>query len=112
MFSSECARVGLFPKRRTEKRDFSNCFSNDERRPFPVSGSDGLYPNPRTQTLISVFRTKIIEQKIRPKNTSAAFIIALNFEKSLEDDERNFSPREDVITRRATTTSIGARRCC
>ena len=110
MFSLECARVGLFPKRRTEKRDFfSNCFPTTFSF---LSGSDGLYPNPRTQTLISVFRTKIIEQKIRPKNTSAAFIIALNFEKSLEDDERNFSPREDVITRRATTTSIGARRCC
>ena len=77
---------------------------------FLFLGSDGLYPNPRTQTLISVFRTKIIEQKIRPKNTSSAFIIALKFEKSLED-ERNVSPR-DVITRRATTTSSGARRCC
>jgi hypothetical protein len=74
MFSLECARVGLFPKRRTEKRDFSLTV-------FPttfsfLSGRDGLYPNPRTQTLISVFRTKIIEQKIRPKNISSAFIIA------------------------------------
>ena len=75
MFSLECARVGLFPKRRTEKRDFSitvfpTTFSS-------LSGRDGLYPNPRTQTLLSVFFcTKIIEQKIRPKNISSAFIIA------------------------------------
>jgi hypothetical protein len=75
MFSLECARVGLFPKRRTEKRDFSITV-------FPttfsfLSGRDGLYPNPRTQTLISSFKaTKIIEQKIRPKNISTAFIIA------------------------------------
>jgi len=74
MFSLECARVGLFPKRRTEKRDFSitvfpTTFSS-------LSGSDGLYPNPRTQTQISVFPQKIIEQKIRPKNISTAFIIA------------------------------------
>ena len=47
MFSSECARVGLFPKRRTEKRDFfSNCFPTTFSF---LSGSDGLYPNPRTQ---------------------------------------------------------------
>ena len=109
MFSLECARVGLFPKRRTEKRDFSltvfpTTFSS-------LSGRDGLYPNPRTQTLISVFRTKIIEQKIRPTKTSQQHSSSpTQFEKSLED-ERNVSPR-DVITRRATTTSSGARRCC
>ena len=94
------------PRRET----FLTVFPTTNDDLFLSLGSDGLYPNPRTQTLISVFRTKIIEQKIRPKNTSSAFIIALKFEKSLED-ERNVSPR-DVITRRATTTSSGARRCC
>lgn len=107
MFSLECARVGLFPKRRTEKRDFSITV-------FPttfsfLSGRDGLYPNPRTQTLISVFPQKSSSRKFVPQKH---LIIhhRPQFEKSLED-ERNVSPR-DVITRRATTTSSGARRCC
>lgn len=110
MFSLECARVGLFPKRRTEKRDFSltvfpTTFSS-------LSGSDGLYPNPRTQTLISVFffAQKSSSRKFVPKTSHQHSSSPTQFEKSLED-ERNVSPR-DVITRRATTTSSGARRCC
>ena len=108
MFSLECARVGLFPKRRTEKRDFSitvfpTTFSS-------LSGSDGLYPNPRTQTQFQFFGHK----NHRAENSSHKNISSSHhrpqFEKSLED-ERNVSPR-DVITRRATTTSSGARRCC
>ena len=109
MFSLECARVGLFPKRRTEKRDFSltvfpTTFSS-------LSGRDGLYPNPRTQTLISVFfAQKSSSRKFVPKTSQQHSSSPTQFEKSLED-ERNVSPR-DVITRRATTTSSGARRCC
>lgn len=108
MFSLECARVGLFPKRRTEKRDFSLTV-------FPttfsfLSGRDGLYPNPRTQTLISVFPQKSSSRKFVPKTSQQHSSSPTQFEKSLED-ERNVSPR-DVITRRATTTSSGARRCC
>ena len=108
MFSLECARVGLFPKRRTEKRDFSITV-------FPttfsfLSGRDGLYPNPRTQTLISVFPQKSSSRKFVPKTSQQHSSSPTQFEKSLED-ERNVSPR-DVITRRATTTSSGARRCC
>ena len=110
MFSLECARVGLFPKRRTEKRDFSitvfpTTFSS-------LSGSDGLYTLiPGQNSNFSFSSTKIIEQKIRPTKTSHQHSSApTQFEKSLED-ERNVSPR-DVITRRATTTSSGARRCC
>lgn len=108
MFSLECARVGLFPKRRTEKRDssltvFPTTFSF-------LSGRDGLYPNPRTQTLISVFPQKSSSRKFVPKTSQQHSSSPTQFEKSLED-ERNVSPR-DVITRRATTTSSGARRCC
>lgn len=110
MFSLECARVGLFPKRRTEKRDFSitvfpTTFSS-------LSGSDGLYTLiPGQNSNFSFSSTKIIEQKIRPTKTSHQHSSSpTQFEKSLED-ERNVSPR-DVITRRATTTSSGARRCC
>ena len=72
MFSLECARVGLFPKRRTEKRDFSitvfpTTFSS-------LSGRDGLYPNPRTQTLISVFPHK----NHRAENSSQKHLISIH----------------------------------
>ena len=108
MFSLECARVGLFPKRRTEKRDSSLTV-------FPTTFSflswrDGLYPNPRTQTQFQFFAQKSSSRKFVPKTSQQHSSSPTQFEKSLED-ERNVSPR-DVITRRATTTSSGARRCC
>ena len=104
-----------FPKRRKpEKRDFFlTVFPNERPTTFSFSFLSGwsIPYNPRTQTLISVFRTKIIEsRKFVPKTSQQHSSSPTQFEKSLED-ERNVSPR-DVITRRATTTSSGARRCC
>ena len=111
MFSFECARVGLFPKRRKrEKRDFSNCLVF-----FPttfyclwelmvytlIPGINSLFSHKNHRAENSSSKTSHQHHHHRPQ-----------FEKSLEDDERNVSPREDVITRRATTTCSGARRCC
>ena len=96
-----------------EERQISNCLVFFPTTTFYCLWELMVYtlnPNPRHQ--LSVFAQKIIEQRIPPSKTSHQHHHRPQFEKSLEDDERNFSPREDVINRRATTTSIGARRCC
>ena len=106
------ARVGLIQKRSTEKRDFSNCncWFFQRQRPFTVSGSLMVYTLIPGHKLLFQFWHKNHRAENSSSKTSHQHHHRPQFEKSLED-ARNVSPR-DVITRRATTTSSGARRCC
>jgi len=91
-----------------EERLFYNCFF---QRPFPLSLGVMVYTLiPGHKLKFQFFHKKSSSRKFVPKTSQQHSSSPTQFEKSLED-ERNVSPR-DVITRRATTTSSGARRCC